>query len=232
MVDYFKHWNIGTATKFGLNLSRRLMRSYFDYGGFSRKDIILEIGPGRGFFADICLRSGIEYIAIEPNAISAKALRKKDVKVYEQLVPPLGSLSDFTAVVMIASFEHLNGSKEAWDLAKEIYSRLPKGGKLLLAVPDIHYLGFSNFYKDDFSHNYITSYRRIKTLLMSIGFDSIKIRYQCLSCTGIKGFLVGWIFRYLPFAWLKGEFPENYIINKLRKLQLCFSRFVVALAVK
>ncbi len=38
---------------------------------------ILEIGPGRGVFADICIKDGMDYVAIEANRQMAESLVKE-----------------------------------------------------------------------------------------------------------------------------------------------------------
>ena len=52
-------------------------------------DKVLEIGPGRGAFADLCLERSIQYTAIEPNPHLAESLESRGAEVVRALVPPL-----------------------------------------------------------------------------------------------------------------------------------------------
>ncbi len=72
---FFDHFSReDKPTKMGMWLVKALSRRIFRYAEIASGTNILEIGPGRGVFADICLEKGIEYCAVEPNQQMAASL--------------------------------------------------------------------------------------------------------------------------------------------------------------
>ncbi len=106
---FFDHFSRDDkSTKMGTRLVKALSRKIFRYAEIASGTNILEIGPGRGVFADICLEKGIEYCAVEPNQQMAASLEKRGANVIRAMVPPLPAIDkEFDAVVMLAVMEHM-----------------------------------------------------------------------------------------------------------------------------
>jgi SAM-dependent methyltransferase len=230
---FFDHFSqADKPTKLGMRLVKILSRKIFRYAEIASGSSILEIGPGRGVFADICLEKGIEYFAIEPNEQMAASLEKRGANVIRAMVPPLPEFDrSFDAVVMINVMEHMNSMQEALQIARQIREVLKPKGKLVIHSPD--YLNWRlNFFNCDFSHNYVTTRRRLKQLLVNTGFKNIKSCYLSGPLTGFLCFLVTALVSRLPFGLLNALFADSKVFYKLYKIQLTFLRKVLILGEK
>lgn len=167
-------------TKIGLNLVRRTDKNIFNTlkGLIKQKDIsILEIGPGRGVFAEVCEKEGVEYIAIEVNPTLASNLEKHGFKVQITKVPPIPIKSnEFDIVYMNQVFEHMNNIEMAQELIEESYRVLKKGGILCIISPD-YLMWKDEFFNLDYTHNYITTARRLKEIYYDNNLEIEYINY-------------------------------------------------------
>ncbi len=225
---FFEHYSrADKSTKIGSQLARALSRKIFEHAQVASGHSILEIGPGRGLFADICLKEGIEYSAVEPNEQMASSLEQKGANVIRALVPPLPALEkQFDAVVMVAVMEHMNSMSDALQLTRQIKDVLKPKGKFVICSPD--YLNWrKHFFNCDFSHNYVTTRRRLGQLLLNAGFENIKSCHLSGPLTGFACFLVAALVSRLPFGMLNAWFPNNKAFYKLYKIQLTFLRKVL-----
>lgn len=230
---FFDHFSReDKPTKMGMRLVKALSRRIFRYAEIASGTNILEIGPGRGVFADICLEKGIEYCAVEPNQQMATSLEKRGANVIRAMVPPLPAIDkEFDAVVMLAVMEHMNSMQDALRITQQIREVLKPRGKFVICSPD--YLNWRhNFFNCDFSHNYVTTRRRLKQLLVNAGFENIKSCYLSGPLTGFLCFLVTALVSRLPCGLLNGLFPDNKVFYKLYKTQLTFLRKVLILGEK
>jgi SAM-dependent methyltransferase len=162
----------------------------------------------------------------------AASLEKRGANVTRAMVPPLPDLAkEFDVVVMINAMEHMNSMQDALQLTGQIRDVLKPEGKLVICSPD--YLNLRhNFFNCDFSHNYVTTRRRLRQLLLSAGFENIKSCYLSGPLTGFVCIIVSALVSRLPFGMLNAWFPDNKVFYKLYKIQLTFSRKVLILARK
>lgn len=210
-----------------MRLSAAMCRRIFDFARVTPGKRVLEIGPGRGAFADLCLRGGIEYTAIEANESLADALRSRGARVIGATVPPLPPLDErFDFVVMINVMEHMNDMREALHLAQQIREHLEPDGQLVVCSPD--YLNLrAHFFNCDFSHSYVTTQRRLAQLLTSAGYDSTRSCYIAGPFSGAIAVLLAACVARLPFGAFHAWFPRNRLFSKLYKIQLSLSRKVL-----
>ncbi len=229
---FYNHFHQDSPTGIGSRITVAFSKKIFKYVKIEPHHSVLEIGPGRGIFADICLEKGIEYFAVEPNQQMAASLEKRGANVIRAMVPPLPDLAkEFDVVVMINAMEHMNSMQDALQLTGQIRDVLKPEGKLVICSPD--YLNLRhNFFNCDFSHNYVTTRRRLRQLLLSAGFENIKSCYLSGPLTGFICFIVSAFAGRLPFGTLNAWFPDNKVFYKLYKIQLTFSRKVLILARK
>jgi len=230
---FFDHFSrADKPTKFGIGLVKIMSRKIFGFAGAGSGSRILEIGPGRGAIADICLERGIEYCAVEPNEQMAASLEKRGAYVVRAIVPPLPELDrNFDVVVMINVMEHMNGMQDALQISRQIREVLKPRGKLIISSPD--YLNWRlNFFNCDFSHNYVTTRRRLRQLLLDTGYENIKSFYLSGPLSGFLCLLVTAFVSRLPFGLLNAIFPDNKIFYKLYKIQLTFLRKVLIIGEK
>jgi len=230
---FFDHFSReDKPTKMGMWLVNALSRRIFRYAEIASGNNILEIGPGRGVFADICLEKGIEYCAVEPNEQMAASLEKRGANIIRAMVPPLPEIDrTFDTVVMINVMEHMNSMQDALQITQQIREVLKPRGKFVICSPD--YLNWRhNFFNCDFSHNYVTTRRRLKQLLVNAGFENIKNCYLSGPLTGFVCFLVTALVSRLPFGLLNALLPDSKLCYKLYKMQLTFLRKVLILGEK
>lgn len=225
---FFEHFSKeDKPTGMGMRLVEALARKIFRYAAIKSGDSVLEIGPGRGTFADMCLKEDAEYHAIEANREMAEALRKKGANVVSAMVPPLPALDrEFDIVVMVNVMEHMSTMKDALQITQDIRGALKPNGRFVVCSPD--YLNWrTNFFNCDFSHNYVTTRRRLEQLLLNAGFGNIKSCHLCGPITGILCLLITAFVSRLPFGLLNALLPRNRFFYKLYKVQLTFLRKVL-----
>jgi len=216
-------------TRLGAGLVRRASRRILEFADVTPGASILEIGPGRGELAELCLERRLDYHAIEPNPQLAASLRAKGASVVCARVPPLPALDrKFDLVVMVNVMEHMNGMEQALEISCRIKSILNSGGKFLIHSPD--FLSWrSHFFNCDFSHNYVTTRRRLDQLLMNAGYENIRSCYMSGPFCGPGSLLLSAVASRLPFGWFDAVFPHCPVFGRLYKVQLTFSRRVLIL---
>jgi len=225
---FFDHFSQGDKpTAAGTRLVEALAMKIFKFMDAGSGSSILEIGPGRGVFADICLKEGMEYFAIEANRQMAESLESKGAGVVKAMVPPLPELDrKFDVAVMINVMEHMNSMADALQITQQIRNVLKPSGKFLICSPD--YLNWRrNFFNCDFSHSYVTTRRRLDQLLVNCGFGNIRNCHLCGPMTGLLCWLFTPLVGLLPFGVLNAMFPNSKVFYKLYKAQLTFSRKVL-----
>ena len=132
---------------------------------------MLEIGPGQGGISILARDAGWSYAAIEPSAILAEALRAQGFEVVQAFTPPIAA-DDASLDVLYADqvLEHMSGIDAARALVAEGLRVLKPGGVFFVVVPD--YLKERGFFWDiDYTHNFITTERRVRQLLYDGGFE-------------------------------------------------------------
>jgi SAM-dependent methyltransferase len=162
----------------------------------------------------------------------AESLEKRGADVVCAMVPPMPALDkEFDVVVMTNVMEHMNSMQDALQITQQIRDILKPEGKFVLCSPD--YLNWGrNFFNCDFSHNYVTTRRRLEQLLTNGGFNQTRSCYVCGTFTGFAGFLISAFAAWLPFGFLNAMFTENKFFYKLYKIQLTFLRKVLIVGQK
>ena len=112
-------------------------------------------------------------------------LRKKGLRVIESWAPPI-PVPDASADVIYADqvLEHMSGIDAARLFTAEALRALRPGGVLFVVVPD--YLKERTFFWDvDYTHNFVTTERRVKQLFNDGGFDILHIERGIGMATGV-----------------------------------------------
>jgi SAM-dependent methyltransferase len=221
---FYKHFCQDTSTQVGSRLATRLAKSIYQMAEIPDAATILEIGAGRGIFANVCRGQGAQYWAIEPNEQMAGALEQKGITVWRAVVPPMPPTEQqFDVVVMISVMEHMDSMAAALELTKQVHALLKPGGRFVIYCPD--YLNWRHrFFQSDFSHNYITTRLRLEGLLLSAGFKEVDSYYRNMYFTGFMSILTSAFAAMLPFAQLNAILPKNRLILKLWKMQMSLLR--------
>ena len=146
---------------------------------------MLEIGPGKGSLALAAVEAGWRYRALEASPILIAELRAKGLEVIEGWAPPMRA-ADASCDVVYADqvLEHMNGIEAARLFVAEAYRVLRPGGVLFVVVPD--YLAERGFFWDiDYTHNFVTTERRVRQLLYDGGFDIAQVVRSIGVATGL-----------------------------------------------
>lgn len=146
---------------------------------------LLEIGPGTGGVAQIATEAGWTYTAIEASPQLAGALRARGMTVIEAWTPPF-PVPDGSFDVIYADqvLEHMAGINEARQFVSEAYRALTPGGVLFVVVPD--YLKEREFFWDiDYTHNFVTTDRRMQQLFFDGGFTVTRTVRSIGAATGL-----------------------------------------------
>ena len=146
----------------------------------------LEVGPGQGAIADLAREAGYRYTAVEPSTILCDQLRARGIDVTEAFTPPIPA--DDASMDVIYSdqvVEHMSGIDAARAWVAEALRILKPGGVLFVVVPD--YLKERGFFWDiDYTHNFITTERRMRQLLYDGGFDVTGMVRSIGLATGVQ----------------------------------------------
>lgn len=152
---------------------------------------LLEIGPGIGIFAELCRKSNnIEYYAIESNQKLYEDLLNRGFALKKADVPPVPHPDTSMDVVYIDQVvEHMQGYKEAIALISESYRVLAQKGFIVIIVPN--YLTEKGMFFDiDYTHNLVTTERRIHQMLIDHNFRIILSKKYICGLTGIMANLL------------------------------------------
>jgi SAM-dependent methyltransferase len=146
---------------------------------------MVEIGPGHGTFAQRAVDVGWRYTAIEASEILIEVLRAKGLTVIPSWAPPI-PVPDTSVDVVYADqvLEHMSGIDAARQFTSEARRALRPGGIFFVVVPD--YLKERTFFWDvDYTHNFVTTERRVKQLLVDGGFEILAVERAIGTATGV-----------------------------------------------
>lgn len=145
---------------------------------------LLEIGPGFGGFARAAMESGWRWRGVEPSTMLAGALRKDGFDVVRAWTPPFPIRSaSQDAVYADQVLEHMEGAVEARHFVSEAHRVLRAGGTAVFIVPDYTKEGWF-FWDIDYTHNFVTTERRMRQLLDDAGFETVEMVKSIGAATG------------------------------------------------
>lgn len=146
---------------------------------------MFEIGPGHGSLAEQAVAAGWDYTAVEASPILVDVLTRKGLRVIEAWTPPM-PMADESADVVYADqvLEHMSGIDAARAFTAEALRCLRPGGLFFVVVPD--YLKERTFFWDvDYTHNFVTTERRVRQLFNDSGFETLHVERSIGVATGI-----------------------------------------------
>ena len=147
---------------------------------------MLEVGPGQGSLARAAVAAGWRYRAMEASPTLAQALRSQGLQVIEGWAPPI--LADDASCDLVYAdqvLEHMAGIDAARAFVAESLRVLRPSGVLFVVVPD--YLKERTFFWDvDYTHNFVTTERRVRQLLYDGGFQVERVVRSIGAATGAK----------------------------------------------
>ncbi len=234
-MAFYDHFAKSSSTRLGSFIELKTKEKEFNKisNHINKMSEILEIGPGEGVLAGIFIKNGYQnFDIVEPNNILRNRITStvciRNAKSY--LIPNLLERDNSYDLILLSHvFEHLNDCSEAKHFLDEVDRVLKPNGFIFIISPD--YLDFGkDFFNVDFSHNYVTTVRRLMELLIGSNLKFIDYKYTYGCFDGILGFLISRIIRLLTF-WSRGDSLEsyqgkkgNYISIKAYKLKVTFLR--------
>jgi SAM-dependent methyltransferase len=147
---------------------------------------MLEVGPGQGSLALQAIDAGWRYRGIEASPILVEGLRRKGLEIIEGWAPPFRA-EDASADVVYADqvLEHMSGIGAARQFVAEAGRVLRPNGVFFVVVPD--YLKERAFFWDvDYTHNFVTTERRVRQLMYDGGFEVVEVVRSIGAATGIR----------------------------------------------
>ena len=167
---------------------------------YAQPGSMLEIGPGQGSLAMTAVAAGWRYRSMEASPILIDQLRANGLEVIEGWAPPILAADASTSVVYADQvLEHMSGIDAAREFVAEARRVLEPGGTLFVVVPD--YLKERTFFWDvDYTHNFVTTERRVRQLLYDGGFEMLDVVRSIGAARGLKRDLLaaGALFTNLP----------------------------------
>ena len=147
---------------------------------------LVEVGPGHGTLALAAVEAGWRYRGIEASTTLVEYLRGLGLEIVQAWAPPI-PLPDASCDVLYADqvLEHMTGIDAARAFVAEALRTLRPGGTLFVVVPD--YLTQRTFFWDvDYTHNFVTTERRVRQLLTDGGFEVRTVVRSIGAATGVK----------------------------------------------
>ncbi len=172
--DFYRWFSERRLTRFGearkKRTERRRLRLLMEHA--RQPAAMLEIGPGHGSFGALAKSSGWRYRAVEASPALADALRARGFDVVEAWAPPIAAAdASCDAVYADQVLEHMSGIDAAREFVAEARRVLRPNGLLFIVVPD--YTKERTFFWDvDYTHNFVTTERRVGQLLLDGGFEA------------------------------------------------------------
>jgi SAM-dependent methyltransferase len=147
---------------------------------------MLEIGPGHGTLALNAIAAGWRYRAMEASPVLIEELRRKGLEVIEGWAPPIRAMDESVDTVYADQvLEHMSGIDAAREFVAEVRRVLRPGGTFFAVVPD--YLKERGFFWDiDYTHNFVTTERRVRQLLYDGGLDVQEVVRSIGAATGMS----------------------------------------------
>jgi predicted TPR repeat methyltransferase len=177
-MDQAAKYKYSEITKLGSYRKTALMSRLFEshFPPLSENSKIVEIGPGRGEFAQECINRKFDYTGIEPSKTLADMLRSVGYNIINQKVPPLHlEENQYDLIHSKDVIEHLISYEEVLGLLSDCRLVLKDGGYISAIVPNFATLK-ELFYEYEYQHAFPTTEMRMQRLLEDSGFQVIKLR--------------------------------------------------------
>jgi SAM-dependent methyltransferase len=226
-MPYYDFWRNKKITSLGRRWSRQaaeytllMAARYVD-----TLDRVVEIGPGRGALANVCRSQGMIYIGIDANIGLLEEIEHGNAVC--SFVPPI-PLDDAVCDAIIANhvLEHMVGLPQAQMLIDEMRRIVRPGGVVVITSPDALWEGIE-FWDCDYSHNFVTTARRMHQLFCDQALDVAYLGYVHNHLEGVMGALIGQIIRVVPYRAFAATPVSPLYVEQLYKLRMTFARSVL-----
>jgi len=139
---------------------------------------VLEIGPGHGYFAEVCSAKGLEYRYCDTSPSVHRKMADLGYQGELGLITEVADrLGEFDLIWMSHVLEHSPSWLDAREMIDCSRSLLSKSGALVVISPDLLSWG-DEFWNVDWSHGYPTTVRNVSQLLSDVGFREIVAKHH------------------------------------------------------
>ncbi len=180
----YKDYRLELPTQYGVRRNLRRYRYLFDneFKGLAPESRVLEIGPGFGYFARVCVERGHCYFAIEPsNSLRRYLSSSFGYRLIDSWTPPI-PVKDSSIDLIFANqiLEHMPDYTHVLRFLTEVKRVLKPGGIACFMMPDYMFCG-RHFFNCDPTHEYILTPLRMERLSKDSGLKIIVNRSHALS---------------------------------------------------
>ena len=209
MPFYDNYFARGEISSIGTKIIRREIANRIRLATTLRKKNtlkILELGPGKGYFARAVMELGWEYRAIDGSPAVLNALKAYNIEVIHAFVPPIpqNAGGEYDLVLMEHFIEHMDSPGVARRLIDSICSMLSRDGLIIIVAPD--FLAHrENFWECDYTHSFVTSVERLRQLLLDCGLEVCHTGYETL---GVESSFFTWLVSELTHILYMVRLPQ------------------------
>ena len=177
---------------------------------------ILEIGPGRGDFANACSQEGLKYSCVDINQRLLIELETPGGRKVRSLVPRLPFADDSFEVTFASNvLEHMVDFQAANLFLTEMKRITVPGGLVCHRVPDAMAWGMQ-FWNGDYTHSFVTTKRRVAQLYLDTGLHIEEV-------VTVAGPVLGWPARGVS---LLGKLIPGWLVDHGANLSSRFSKLI------
>ncbi|MCI0526338.1 MAG: class I SAM-dependent methyltransferase [Nitrospira sp.] len=184
----------------------------------------LEIGVGFGEFANYCKANGIQYVGVEPNQQLRNMVANLGFQVADGRLPTEISLAekDFDLVFIGHVLEHLPSYREVISSLEHLKGFLKPEGHVIVLYPDASHSKWLFYH--DYTHQYVTTPRRMETIFEEAGFRVIESKNYVSFLVKLAKpvFYAGKLFPYFLFPekvayfWRLSFSMNGFIVGQLK----------------
>jgi len=169
-MAYYDNYAGKKPTNTGRRIKTRLNRKFYQVlmGFLPQRPLeILEVGPGHGFFAEICSEQGHRYQGVEANEKMYRWLQERGFQVQNASPPPLSyEDNSFDLIYCGYVMENMPDPQTAFQFVVECGRVLKPNGILGIVSSDFRKMGAREYWNLGYMTSFLTTERRIRQILV------------------------------------------------------------------
>jgi len=165
------HW----LKKLFIRYNRNILSNLISLFPEEKKINLLEIGPGKGYFFQVCKKqeNKITYSAVDRNSSILKNLQIK--RAYQSIAPRLPRFDrKFDIIYAACLIEHLKNGEELFELIANCRKNLSTGGKIVFLAPNAKTCKME-FWNMDYTHAFPTTKMNVAMAFYDNNFKLVSV---------------------------------------------------------